>query len=216
MMNTKEAHLGWRIRLARPDDLAAAYRVCLETGDAGNDATAMYADDPDALGRMYVGGYFAFEPRLAFVLEDEAGVCGYALGSLDSRRYYQKYLEEWLPALQREFPAPRGDRAGWTAAEKIHEEYHHPVIHMPEPYGHYPSHLHIDLMRRAQGRGMGARMMDLLIGEIRRLGSAGIHLAMHPENHRAHRFYSKLGFQELIRTGSGDTDTLYLGLRLKA
>jgi hypothetical protein len=50
------------IRPARPEDRQQAYRVCLETGDDGNDATLFYIDDPDALPRIFVGPYFAFAP----------------------------------------------------------------------------------------------------------------------------------------------------------
>ncbi|MBM3824033.1 MAG: GNAT family N-acetyltransferase [Verrucomicrobia bacterium] len=206
----------YRIRAARPDDRPATYRVCLETGDAGRDGTSLFQDDPEALGRFYVGPYLQFEPRLALVLEDDTGVCGYALAVLDSRPFYRRFEEEWLTELRRQFPEPSGDPTTWTPARKMHWEYHHPSIHLPKPYAHYPSHLHIDLMPRAQGHRLGVRMMDILLGELRRLGSPGVHLAMHPGNHRALHFYGKLGFTELIRTGAGDSATLYLGLRFAA
>lgn len=214
-MTTSTNPSSWRIRQARPDDLAATYRVCLETGDAGRDATAQFQDDPDALGRMYVGAYLRFEPQLAFVLEDDSGVCGYALGALDSKVFYDAYLHQWLPPVCREFPEPSGDSATWSPARKLHYEYHHPSIAMPQPYEQYPSHIHIDLVERAQGRGLGFRMMDVLLGELRRLGTAGCHLAMHPDNRRAERFYYKLGFTEVMRTGEGSSGTLYLGIKFR-
>ena len=70
------------LRRAQPTDRAGAYRVCLLTGDSGRDATHLH-QDPDALGNVYVGAYLAFEPDLAFVLEDAEGICGYTLGALD-------------------------------------------------------------------------------------------------------------------------------------
>ncbi|HUL50995.1 MAG TPA: GNAT family N-acetyltransferase, partial [Candidatus Nitrosotalea sp.] len=71
----------FNIRRCEPRDTAAAYEVCLRTGDNGNDATALY-EDPNALGHLYVGPYLKLEPDLASVLEDDAGVCGYVLGAL--------------------------------------------------------------------------------------------------------------------------------------
>ena len=67
------------IRLARPDDRAGAYDVCLRTGDAGDDGAPVFREDPDALGRLFVGPYLAFEPELSLVLEDDEGICGYSL-----------------------------------------------------------------------------------------------------------------------------------------
>ena len=52
------------VRPYHPADLDALYRVCLETGDAGRDATALY-DDPTLLGHVYAAPYALFEPELA-------------------------------------------------------------------------------------------------------------------------------------------------------
>ena len=112
------------IRPARPDDEPAAYRVCLETGDDGGDGTAFYRDDPDALGRIFVGPYFAFAPDLAWVLEDDDGVCGYCLAAEDSDRFYDRYERDWRPRLVADFPEPQGNQAGWTRAQRIHHLYH--------------------------------------------------------------------------------------------
>jgi len=41
-----------------------------------------------------------------------------------------------------------------------------------------------------------------------------VHLGMSAKNDRAHRFYLKMGFEELARDGSGGEDSIYLGKRL--
>ena len=64
----------WLIRPARSGDEPAAYYVCLKTGNYGEDGEALYREDPDALGRVFVGPYLAFEPDLSFVLEDDQGI----------------------------------------------------------------------------------------------------------------------------------------------
>src|SRR5215212_11253764 len=103
-----------RIRPGTPADERAAYHVCLKTGDHGADGEPFYREDPDALGRIYVGPYLAYEPELSFILEDEQGVCGYALGAFDSRNFYARYETEWRPEVCAKFPAPAGDPTEWT------------------------------------------------------------------------------------------------------
>jgi protein O-GlcNAcase/histone acetyltransferase len=203
------------IRPARPEDRPAAYRVCLETGDDGRDGTPCYRDDPDALPRIFVGPYFALAPDLAWVVEDAEGVCGYCLGAADSAAFYDGYDRQWRPDLLARFPAPTGAPATWTRAQQIHHLYHHPDHLIPGPPGHYPAHVHIDLLPRAQGRGLGKRMMTVALDELRRRGLPGVHLGVGTVNVRAQAFYRKLGFAELCRVGGADGCT-YMGLRLDA
>ena len=204
------------IRTARPGDAPAAYRVCLATGDHGEDGSALYRDDPDALGRIFVGPYLAFEPELSLILEDEQGICGYALGALDSHAFYARYEHEWRPPLAAQFPPPDGDSQRWTPVQQVHHVYHHPDYFCPAPYDAYPSHLHIDLLPRAQGRGYGRLMIDQILDMMRRRGSPGAHLGVSLLNERARAFYAHLGFAELMRTGAGDDGCIYMGKPLRA
>jgi ribosomal protein S18 acetylase RimI-like enzyme len=207
--------MGAIIRDYRPGDEAGAYYVCLKTGDNGEDGEPYFRDDPDALGRVFVGPYLRFEPSLSLILEDDEGICGYALAALDSRDFYDRYEREWLPELQAQYPEPTGDPTTWTRAQSIHYHYHHPAPFCPEPYEDYPSHLHIDLIARAHRQGHGRRMMNEVMDRLQAKGSPGVHLGMAPNNDRAFQFYTTLGFLELCRHGEGDDETLYMGKRFR-
>jgi ribosomal protein S18 acetylase RimI-like enzyme len=206
--------MGAIIRDYAPGDEAAAYFVCLKTGNQGDDGEPFYRDDPDALGRIFVGPYLRFEPELALMLEDDQGVCGYALAALDSRTFYERYEKEWRPGLCSRFPAPIGDSSNWTRVEAVHNLYHHPDYFCPQPYEEYPAHLHIDLIGRAHRQGHGTQMMNRLIDRLRAKGTPGVHLGMAANNVRAHRFYLTLGFTDLCRQGVGDDEVLYMGKQL--
>jgi ribosomal protein S18 acetylase RimI-like enzyme len=147
-------------------------------------------------------------------LEDEQGICGYALGALDSRQFFDRYEREWRPALCAQFPAPTGDPASWTRAQTVHHGYHHPDYFIPEPSAVYPSHLHIDLLVRAQGHGYGRHLVERLLERLRLRGSVGVHLGMSILNTSALGFYQRLGFRELIRVGEGIDGSIYLGRSL--
>jgi ribosomal protein S18 acetylase RimI-like enzyme len=203
------------IRTARPGDEAGGYYVCLKTGNYGQDGEPFYRDDPDALGRIFVGPYLAFEPDFSLILEDRDGICGYALGALDSRAFYQRYEREWRPGLAAGFPAPQGDSSEWTRVQHIHHLYHHPDYFCPEPYADYPSHSHIDLLPRAQGQGHGQRMLARMFDALAERGSPGVHLGVSARNAGACAFYRKIGFQELTRDGDGQNAIIYMGLSLR-
>lgn len=200
-----------QMRDYRPGDEGAAYYVCLKTGDHGRDGEPLFREDPDALGRIYVGPYLKFAPELALILDGPDGVCGYALGAMDTREFYRRYEEEWRPDLCRRFPDPPGPSERWTRVQEIHHLYHHPEYWYPEPYASYPSHLHIDLLPSAQGRGFGRRMMEELMRRLEAGGSPGVHLGMSAVNHPAYQFYRKLDFHELAREGDGTDGSIYMG-----
>ena len=107
------------IRPARTGDQAGAYHVCLKTGDFGKDGEPFYREDPDALGRIFVGPYLVYEPELSLILEDGQGVCGYALGAFDSRAFYARYETEWRPDLCKQFPASRRPEPMDAGADRL-------------------------------------------------------------------------------------------------
>ena len=89
-----------------------------------------------------------------------------------------------------------------------------PDYFCPEPYEAYPSHLHIDLLPRAQGRGLGRRMLEEVMDTLARRGSPGAHLGVSTLNRRALGFYQRLGFRELVRVGSAADGCIYMGIAL--
>ena len=193
-------------------DLADIYTICLQTGDSGEDATHLYRGpegDPDALGHIYAGPYVTLEPDLAFVLEDEAGVCGYILGAFDTPTFHARYVSEWLPPLQARLPEPQGAPESWTRTQILYHRLHHPTLHFPPALHPYPSHLHIDLLPRAQERGNGAQLMRRLLRTLAERGSPGVHLGLGIQNRRAFHFYQKLGFRVL--EDDSREDAIYMG-----
>ena len=196
------------IRPCTPQDSDAVYEVCLKTGDAGQDATHLF-EYRKAPGHLYAAPYLVLEPDLAFVLEDEQGVCGYILGALDTLDFQKRYLDKWLPPLQEKYPDPTGDEAHWSKTQKIHHLIHHPDLGPPQILRSYPSHLHIDLLPRAQGQGNGRRMMQTLLEALQKAGSVGVHLGLDARNAKALRFYKKVGFQ-ILKAQQG----IYMGSTL--
>ena len=197
---------GMRVLPALPADAAGVYRVCLLTGDSGGDASPLH-DDPDLLGHVYAGAYLAAEPALARVVVDETGVIGYVLGALDTRTLEAWCGREWWPPLRERYPIDAQRRESDSALVRlIHTPDHVPDVVVDE----YPSHLHIDLLPRAQGHGVGRALMDGLLARLRDAGSPGIHLGVADSNTNAIGFYERLGFTEL----TSEPGARLYGLRL--
>jgi hypothetical protein len=57
------------IRRYRPPDGDGLYAICIRTGNAGQDASALHSD-PHILPDIFTGPYLLLEPELAFVLAD--------------------------------------------------------------------------------------------------------------------------------------------------
>ncbi len=245
-----EAARDHHVRAFQPDDVVGLYQVCLATGDAGADASALH-DDPELLGHLYVGPYAALEPEHVLVLEEAGGplavggvvdgsvvdggvvdggtgvgsvaaslrasVAGYAVAALDTLAFHALVRTRWLPPLQHRYPDPDGDPAVWTPDHRLMHLLHHPDEAfpriLPEAFRSYPSHLHVDLLPTAQGRGHGRELMERLLEALRRDGSAGVHLGVAVANARAIGFYEHLGF---IPLGEGqDGRAVWMGKRLR-
>ncbi|PSL02417.1 acetyltransferase (GNAT) family protein [Haloactinopolyspora alba] len=178
------------VRAYRDGDDDALYDICLRTGDSGGDASGQFAD-PRLLGEIYVGPYLRFEPELAFVADD-GDVAGYVLGARDTRQFEATCEQLWWPQLRRRYPEgtyPEGSRDA-----RLLGLVHRPPVADADVVATYPSHLHIDLLPRTQGRGMGRALMERLLEALAATGSPGVHLGVGIGNERAVGFYRRLGF----------------------
>lgn len=183
-----------RIRPFRSGDEPALADICLKTADAGADGTGVLADD-DLWAEIFVLPYVDRHPDLAFVAEkDDGRVVGYVVGTDDTAAFEEWFRTQWWPRHAQRWPRPiavstrqdaivgyasaRGEEDGAFAAE-------------------YPAHLHIDLLPEAQGHGLGRRLIDVLVAELKRRGIKGLHLVASQENAGAIAFYPRVGFEPL-------------------
>jgi ribosomal protein S18 acetylase RimI-like enzyme len=200
------------IRAFRPDDLDDLHRICLETATGGG-ATAVR--DPKLVGHVYAGPYAALSPPSVFVVEDGHGVGGYVLGAPDTRRFEARLEAEWWPGLRDIYTNPsERPRAEWSFDQLMIYRMYHPHHAPSEIVEGYPSHLHINLLPRLRGRGLGRRLIDRWFLTIQEMGSHGAHLAVGAANLRAIRFYRAYGFWELHPPSPASSDPIWFGITL--
>jgi GNAT superfamily N-acetyltransferase len=179
-----------RIRRAEAGDRDAIYDACLRTADAGGDASELYVER-DLPGDVWAGPYLELRPHLAFVAEGHAGVDGYIVGAEDTVAFGAECEARWWPGLRARYVDPPED-CDLTPDGWLHRYIHHPPAPPPEVLAEYPAHLHMNLLRRAQGQGAGRRLLETLLDALG--GAPGIHLGVSPGNERAAAFYAHLGF----------------------
>jgi ribosomal protein S18 acetylase RimI-like enzyme len=199
------------IRQATPDDRDALYDICVRTADSGGDARALYRNH-ELLGALWVGPYLALQPQLAFVAEDSDGVAGYVLGADDTREFEEACERGWWPRLRARYPDPSGD-AELAADEALMRRIHHPQLTPPAVVEQFPAHLHIDILPRGQGHGVGRRLIATLLDALRNRGVSGVHLGVGATNTRAIGFYRHLGFRA-AEPGKDASTGGWLGLDL--
>jgi len=206
-MNLINFESGEVVRKFQEDDRSGLYHVCLATGDSGAGALHLY-NQKEMLGEIYVGPYLTFQPDLSLTLVKD-GIAGYALAAFDTRSFEDTLSKKWWPAILEKYENRSPEK--FNEREKNLFRYiKNPPLRPEKIVSEYPSHLHIDLLETAQGRGIGKAMMHLLLQLLRDKGSKGVHLGMGATNSRAFIFYSKLGFELLDK----DDDEWTMGLKL--
>ena len=195
------------VRKFQEEDRPGLYHICLATGDSGANAEHLY-NQKDMLGEIYVGPYLSFQPELSFTLIQD-GVAGYALAALDTTSFENTLSNQWWPVILEKY-SNRSPENFNEREKNLHSYLQNPPLRPKEIVKQYPSHLHIDLLEKAQGRGIGKAMMLLLLETLREQGSKGVHLGMGARNDRAFVFYTKLGFTLLDK----NDDEWTMGLKL--
>jgi ribosomal protein S18 acetylase RimI-like enzyme len=195
----------FHIRPYHPSDLPMLYRICLLTGESGQDASHLY-QDPDLLGHLYAAPYAVLEPELCFILTHLANPCGYVLGTKNSVIFRERCEREWFPILRKRYPYPAEND---SSKDATHIRYIH-WGYRDRANADYPAHLHIDLLPIAQRKGWGRKMMTTFLDKLRELNICGVELGVGKRNSKAVGFYEAVGFTRLEQTETSFTYGLKL------
>jgi GNAT superfamily N-acetyltransferase len=182
------------LRPYTPDDLGALYRICVETGNAGQDATPLH-NDLQLVGHIYAAPYGVLEPSNVFVAEDSEGVAGYVVGTYDTVAFAERLERDWWPSLRARY-ARRDDL---TAADRQRVDTINTPHRSPaDLVAAYPAHIHMNLLPRLRGQKVGTRLLDLWIDQARAAGVTGIHLGASATNKGGIAFWTHCGFRPMI------------------
>lgn len=199
-------------------DIPHLFEICLKTGDNGKDASSLF-NDPFLLGHYYAAPYGLFSCDFSFVVVDkETGLpSGYIIGCKDTQEFYKK-RKEYLTPLKNYVQESKNNKSETekdlknTILSAIETRQENLTDDDSEAFWckEYPAHLHIDLLPVLQGCGLGHKMMQTFLENLRSKGIKGVHLGVGGENKKACAFYQREGFSVLKQTDWG----FWLGMKL--
>ncbi|MEQ2160933.1 hypothetical protein GOODEAATRI_004563 [Goodea atripinnis] len=86
--------------------MAAVYKICKEMYCEGMEDEPFAEGEPDLIGDRLVGGLLTVSSDYGFVLEDDKGICGYALGTADVQPFIKTCKLSWIPFMQEKYHKP--------------------------------------------------------------------------------------------------------------
>ena len=188
------------IRPYLPDDRARVRHICFVTGYIGEPVEWQWRD-AESFANIFSGYYTDAEPESALVAEIDGEVRGYLLGCFDSSRVWNPGAVVGRQITHRGI-AFRPGTAGfvWRSVGDVIVDAAHqrlPPASFSDP--RWPAHLHIDLLRDARGRGVGAALVRRWLDRLREAGVAGCYLETIAENTGAVAFFEAMGFEKRRR-----------------
>ncbi|XP_064005154.1 protein O-GlcNAcase-like isoform X2 [Pogoniulus pusillus] len=189
------------LRPLLPLDKGELYRMCRESLDCDPKVEEILTSHPDLLGDRLLGSFLSLSPEYTFVLEDEDGPCGYAVGALCAEGFLQQRDSSWLPALRRKYPrdlCPASPALGQDALEEALLFFHAEPPTVPLPVlRRFPSLVQLGTAPRVLDAGASRSLAICLLSALRANGSRGVFCQVSDGDRQQLSFYSKLGFVAL-------------------
>lgn len=157
------------VRPARREDWAAIAALCADTGAQGEPVDP---SEREAFAERWIRPYRMLCPEWTFVAESEGKVVGYLTACPDTAAFERRVRAEFTPL---------PDSRGFFGAEFVDAFW-----------AENPGHLHMNLAKDHRGRGLGGKLLELCLAEMRRVGLKSVHVFC---GNRAKGYWEKAGFK---------------------
>ncbi|XP_024280107.2 protein O-GlcNAcase isoform X1 [Oncorhynchus tshawytscha] len=204
----------YSIRPCYPKDEHAVYKICREMYSEGVEELPFGGEEPDLIGDRLVGGFLNLSPDYGFVLEDEEGICGYALGTVDVKPFVKKCKMSWIPSMQEKYNKPDCQK-DLSDAEKMMLSFHEEEEGLPESFlSNFPSLIKMDIHAKVIDPSVAKSMMGCLLSCLKANGSIGAFCEVRQADKRMIDFYSKLGCFEVAKMEGFPKNIIIMGRSL--
>ncbi|XP_033757465.1 protein O-GlcNAcase-like isoform X2 [Pecten maximus] len=192
-------------------DESAVYQICLQTCDDGMDGTEVFPDMPELIGDRILGAMTTLSPENCFVVEDDVGVCGYAVGTLSARQLQERAKIAWIPAMKEKYPLVQKDQP--SPADEVIASFHNEQRCIPETVlQKYQSAVRVDFIpNRVVDYSVPKRLLACALNAIKSSGSEGVHVEMNVGDKCMIDHYRRIGFFPITLQPQDPEDVVYLG-----
>ncbi|XP_066537268.1 protein O-GlcNAcase [Hoplias malabaricus] len=201
----------YNIRPFQHKDKVELYRMVRQLHQRARGAQDSAVAHPDFIGDRCLGASLALCPEYSFVLEDELGVCGCAVGILDVRSFTKRCQATWLPAMRDKYPTRPHGASGHAASKEallcFQEEQDYPDSLLY----HFPSQLRLEALPELVDCSVSRSLLTSLLTALKANGSQGVFCEVQPTDRLRLEFLTKLGFLEILQGEARSTEGLVLG-----
>lgn len=199
------------IRKCTKKDKKDIVNVCYHTGYMGDDAEGHF-QDKKLFGLLFCVYYPQFEPENGYIAlikeENHQKVVGYCLASSDTVKYEKAFIRRIIWKILVRLILITSWRY-FSDFKLILEFYlkkrksNFDKKSEKDYYLNYPAHLHIDILKEYQSRGLGSKLLRRVELNLKEKGVKGICLGTSENNKKAVPFYKKHGY-EILSTSEND------------
>lgn len=187
---------GLTVRPYAPADRAAVHRIAADTAFFGRPVEA-FLEDRRLFGDLFFRYYTDWEPEHGWVSCAGEEVVGFLMGCVDPakhRRWSRQALREVAWRMVR-----GGYRCGPLTWRYLRASIQARLGREKPPVdlAAYPAHLHVNVAAPWRGYGLGQRLLENYLEQLRRLGVPGVHLYTTSLNEAACQLYLRMGFRLL-------------------
>jgi ribosomal protein S18 acetylase RimI-like enzyme len=186
------------VRPYAPRDRSGIEDIAYRTGFLGESAEAFWRHKKSWTA-IWIAPYLSGEPESTFVASADGQIVGYLTGCVDTERFtgpdavmmrnIMRYGLLCRPGVAGFIWRAMQDqvRDRWRGHKSSGGELQDP---------RWPSHLHMNLLPEARGRGLGGALIETWFERLKGVGSPGCHLGVIQENLRAVGFFTSMDFEQ--------------------
>ncbi|KAJ8365274.1 hypothetical protein SKAU_G00141050 [Synaphobranchus kaupii] len=198
----------YSVRPYLPKDEAAVTKISRDMHNEGVGSPAS-SERPYSMEDRLTGGPLGFGPDHGFILEDEEGICGYALGTANAKAFLGKGEASGTPGAQEKYGKSDSEKGvSSEGAEGM-------ARNLPEAFlARFPSLIKAQIHTKVIEPSVAKRMMGCLLSSLKTSGSQGAFCAAKQSDARMLDLYRALGCFEEVKVEGVRNDVIIMGRSL--